>query len=70
MKSSSGKANYRNVGSIDISVAARSVLAVGKLSKSSEVKVLAQSKNNFAPNRTSITFKIENGTVNGYQNVL
>lgn len=62
-KNSSGKANYRNLGSIDIFAAARSVLVIGKLSKLSEIKVLAQLKNNLAPNGTSITFKIENGTV-------
>lgn len=40
-KNSSGKLNYKNLGSIDISVAARSVLVAGRLSKSSEIKVLA-----------------------------
>lgn len=62
-KNSSGKANYRNLGSIDIS-AARSVLVVGRLNKSSEIKVLAQLKNNLAFKGKSITFKIENRTVN------
>lgn len=62
-KNSTGKSNYRNLGSIDISAAARSVLVVGRLSKSSEIKVLAQLKNNLAPKGKSITFKIENRTV-------
>lgn len=43
-KNSAGKANYRNLGSIDISAAARSVWVVGKLNKLSEIKVLAQLK--------------------------
>ena len=62
-KNYSGKSNYRNLGSIDISAAARSVLVVGRLSKSSEIKILLQLKNNLAPRGKSITFQIENRTV-------
>lgn len=62
-KNYSGKSNYRNLGSIDISAVARSVLVVGRLSKSSEIKILLQLKNNLAPRGKSITFQIENRTV-------
>lgn len=62
-KNSTGKANYRNLGSIDISAAARSVLIVGKMGKDTNVKVLAQSKNNLAPVGKSLTFKIEKGQI-------
>lgn len=63
-KNSSGKLNYKNSGSIDISTAARSVLVAGRLSKSSEIKVLALlKKNNLVPKGKSITFKIENRMV-------
>lgn len=36
---------------------------VGRLSKSSEIKILSQLKNNLAPRGKSITFQIENRTV-------
>lgn len=62
-KNSNGKANYRGLGSIDISAAARSVLVVGKMSKDSKIKVLAQSKNNLAPIGDSLTFRIEKGEI-------
>lgn len=62
-KNSGGKANYRNLGSIDISAAARSVLLVAKQNKASEVKVLAQLKNNLAPLGKSLSFRFKAGEV-------
>ena len=62
-KNSGGKANYRNLGSIDISAAARSVLLVAKQNKSSDIKVLAQLKNNLAPLGTSLSFRFKDGKV-------
>ena len=41
-KNSSGKANYRGLGSIDILAAARSVLLVGRTSANESIKVMAQ----------------------------
>lgn len=62
-KNSGGKANYRGLGSIDISAAARSVLVVGKMEKNSDVKVLAQLKNNLAPKGKSLSFVIKKDTI-------
>ncbi len=62
-KNSAGKASYRSLGSIDISAAARSVLVVGKLNKTSDVRVLAQLKNNLAPKGKAISFKIKDGVL-------
>ena len=62
-KNSSGKSNYRNLGSIYISATVRSALVVERLCKSSKIKVLAQLKNNHAPKGKSISSKIENRTV-------
>ncbi len=62
-KNSAGKASYRSLGSIDISAAARSVLVVGKLNKTSDVRVLAPLKNNLAPKGKSISFKIKDGAL-------
>lgn len=63
-KNSGGKSNYRGLGSIDISAAARSVLLVGKMSKDSDIKVLAQQKNNLAPIGPSLLFRIKKGEIN------
>jgi len=62
-KNSGGKANYRSLGSIDISAAARSVLLVAKQNKSSEIKVLAQLKNNLAPLGKSLSFRFKDGEI-------
>lgn len=62
-KNARGRANYRGLGSIDISAAARSVLVVGKMDKDSEVKVFAQLKNNLAPKGKSLSFVIKKGSV-------
>lgn len=62
-KNSSGKANYRGLGSIDILAAARSVLLVGRTSVNESIKVMAQQKNNLAPLGKSIAFKLHEGKV-------
>lgn len=62
-KNSAGKASYRSLGSIDISAAARSVLVVGKADKTSDIRVLAQLKNNLAPKGKSISFEIKDGVL-------
>lgn len=62
-KNPNGKASYRGLGSIDISAAARSVLVVGKMKQTPEIKVLAQSKNNLAPTGKSLSFRIDGGAV-------
>ena len=63
-KNPNGKASYRGLGSIDISAAARSVLVVGKMKMTPEIKVFAQSKNNLAPLGKSLSFRIDDGAVN------
>lgn len=62
-KNSHGKANYRGLGSIDISAAARSVLVVGKMDKNSDVKVFAQLKNNLAPKGKSLSFVMKKDVI-------
>lgn len=62
-KNAGGKASYRGLGSIDISAAARSVLIVGKMKQSPDIKVLVQCKNNLAPMGKSLTFCIDEGKV-------
>ena len=62
-KNSGGKVNYRGLGSIDFSAAARSVLVVGKTSNDPSLRVVAQQKNNLAPLGDSLAFTLENGKV-------
>lgn len=62
-KNSSGKANYRGLGSIDISAAARSVLVVGKMGKNSDLRVFAHLKSNLAPRGKSLSFLIKNDVI-------
>ena len=62
-KNSSGKANYRGLGSIDISAAARSVLVVGRLTDNPDIRILAQQKNNLGPIGKSLTFTLNDGKV-------
>lgn len=62
-KNSSGKANYRGLGSIDISAAARSVLVVGRPTDNPDIRILAQQKNNLGPIGKSLTFTLNNGKV-------
>jgi len=57
-KNSNGKSNYRGLGSIDISAAARSILHIGKLQSDENVRVLSQLKNNLAPIGKSLAFSL------------
>ncbi len=63
-KNSSGKANYRGLGSIDFSAAARSVLAIGKPVDNPNVRVMVQQKNNLGPIGESLGFTLCDGIVN------
>lgn len=58
MNKGGGKSTYRGLGSIDITAAARSVLAIGKSPQDPHIKVMAHSKSNLAPQGSSITFEI------------
>ncbi|GFI60892.1 DNA repair protein RadA [Clostridiales bacterium] len=60
-KMTQAAALYRNLGSIDITAAARSVLVVGKDPEDPERKIIAQVKSSTAKHGTSIAFRI-NGT--------
>lgn len=66
----SGKANYGNLGSIDISAAARSVLLVGRLNRSSEIKVLAQQKQSCIQKEILLHLKLKTELLNGYRNAV
>ena len=57
-KNNSGKANYRGLGSIDITAASRSVLLIGKDSSNSQKRYLVQQKNNLAPLGDTLMFRL------------
>lgn len=58
MNKGGGKSGYRGLGSIDITAAARSVLVIGKSPQDPQVRVMAHSKSNLAPQGSSIAFEI------------
>lgn len=58
MNKGGGKSGYRGLGSIDITAAARSVLVIGKSPQDPQVRVMAHSKSNLAPQGASIAFEI------------
>ena len=62
-KNSGGKANYRGLGSIDFSAAARSVLAIGRPADDPDIRVMAQQKNNLGPIGKSLGFMLKGGKV-------
>ena len=62
-KNASGKSNYRGLGSIDISAAARSILYIGKLPSDPSKRALAQLKNNLAPLGQTLCFSLDEGVV-------
>jgi len=64
-KSASAKGLYRGLGSIDITAAARSVLLVGRLRDEPTIRVMAQLKNNLAPEGKSIAFELD--ALNGFR---
>lgn len=57
-KAQNQKAGYRNLGSVDFTAAARSVLVVGRLKSGDTVRVVAQSKSSLAPEGSSIAFDL------------
>ena len=57
-KNNSGKANYRGLGSIDISAASRSVLLIGKDPQNPQNRYLIQQKNNLAPVGDTLMFRL------------
>lgn len=62
-KNSSGKANYRGLGSIDFSAAARSILTIGRPIDNPNIRVMVQQKNNLAPVGESLGFSLCDGKV-------
>ena len=57
-KNNSGKANYRGLGSIDISATSRSVLLIGKDPSNPQNRYLIQQKNNLAPIGDALMFRL------------
>ena len=57
-KNNSGKANYRGLGSIDITAASRSVLLIGKDPSNPQNRYLIQQKNNLAPLGETLMFRL------------
>ena len=58
-KNSMGKVNYRGLGSIDITAAARSVIVCGRIKDEPEMRVLCQIKNSLAPEAQAIAFRLD-----------
>ncbi|ADU26818.1 AAA family ATPase [Ethanoligenens harbinense] len=59
------KASYRGLGSIDFRAAARSVLLVGRMKDSPDIRVVAHDKSSLAPEGRSIAFALD--AENGFQ---
>ncbi len=62
-KNASGKANYRGLGSIDFSAAARSILVIGKPADHPGLRIMAHQKSNLGPLGKSLAFSLNNGKV-------
>ena len=62
-KGSGNKSSYRGLGSIDFQASARSVLIVGRIKDSPQVRVMVQDKSSLAPEGEPIAFELdrENG---------
>ena len=56
LNKSSGKSQYRGLGSIDIHAAARSVLTVGKIPVDEAMRAVVHGKSNLAPHGSSLAF--------------
>ena len=61
MNKGGSKSNYRGLGSIDITAAARSVLIVGRTPKDPNIRAVAQIKSNLAPEGEAIAFELDGG---------
>lgn len=61
-KNAGTQANYRGLGSVDISAAVRSILLVGKVEKeqNKDIRVVIQTKSSLAPKPTPVAFSLEN----------
>lgn len=61
-KNAGTHANYRDLGSVDISAAVRSIWLVGKVEKETErdVRVVIKTKSSLAPKPTPVAFTLEN----------
>ena len=61
-KNSGTQANYRGLGSVDITAAVRSILLVGKVEKEKDrdIRVVIQTKSSLAPKPTPMAFTLEN----------
>ena len=59
LNKSSGKSQYRGLGSIDIFAAARSVLTLGRIKSNPNMRAFAHGKSNLAPEGQSIAFELD-----------
>lgn len=62
MNKGGGKSSYRGLGSIDFQATARSVLIVGRIKDTPQVRVIAQDKSSLAPEGGSIAFELDKET--------
>lgn len=58
-KGSGNKSSYRGLGSIDFQASARSVLIVGRIKDSPQVRVMVQDKSSLAPEGEAIAFELD-----------
>ena len=58
-KGSGNKSSYRGLGSIDFQASARSVLIVGRIKDSPQVRVMVQDKSSLAPEGEPIAFELD-----------
>ena len=62
LRKSGGRASYRGLGSIDIFSAARSVLTIGRVDVSSNIRIVVHNKSNLAPAGPAQTFGLDPAT--------
>lgn len=62
MNKGGGKSSYRGLGSIDFQATARSVLIVGRIKDTPQIRVIAQDKSSLAPEGGSIAFELDKET--------
>lgn len=63
-KAGGAKAAYRGIGSIDLFAVARSVLLVARVPEQTNIRVIAQIKNNLAEEGKPVAFELADGTFN------
>ncbi len=59
MNKGGGKSSYRGLGSIDFQATVRSVLIVGRIKDTPQVRVIAQDKSSLAPEGGSVAFELD-----------